>query len=36
MAADADQVLPVVRVGEIDSEPAGQRWLGEGKSELQP
>jgi hypothetical protein len=27
MPANADQVLPVVRVGEIESEPGGQRWL---------
>ena len=27
MPANADQVLPVVRVGEIESEPSTQRWL---------
>jgi hypothetical protein len=27
MTGNADQVLPVVRVGEIESEPSGQRWL---------
>jgi RecA-family ATPase len=27
MPANADQVLPVVRVGEIESEPGSQRWL---------
>ncbi len=27
MPANADQVLPVVRVAEIESEPNGQRWL---------
>jgi AAA domain len=27
MPRNADQVLPVVRVGEIESEPSGQRWL---------
>jgi RecA-family ATPase len=27
MPANEDQVLPVVRVGEIESEPSSQRWL---------
>src|SRR3954454_6643912 len=27
MVASADQLLPVVRVGEIESEGGGQRWL---------
>ena len=27
MSANVDQVLPVVRVGEIESEPDSQRWL---------
>jgi AAA domain len=27
MPADTDQWLPVVRVGEIESEPSGRRWL---------
>ena len=27
MPTNADQVLPVVRVGEIESEPGGHRWL---------
>jgi len=27
MPTNADHVLPVVRVGEIESEPSGQRWL---------
>src|SRR5262245_50452527 len=27
MPTHADQALPVVRVGEIESEPGGQRWL---------
>ena len=27
MPTSGEQALPVVRVGEIESEPSGQRWL---------